>query len=59
MYTDILDLPVVDDVARLPVRTSSTDTYCVVQSNPDSPGSSGLSSPLESQSRDDITSGIN
>lgn len=48
-----------DDVARLPVRTSSTDTYCVVQSNPDSPGSSGLSSPLESQSRDDITSGIN
>lgn len=48
------------DASLRPSRTSSTDTYSVGQSNPDSPGSSasGLSSPLEAQSYDNIQ-GIN
>lgn len=48
------------DANHRPSRTSSNDTYSLVsgQSNPDSPGSSasGLSSPLDAQSYDNLQS---
>lgn len=43
------------DDTRTIGRTSSTDTYSVAQSS-ESPTSSGLSSPMEAQSYDDIQS---
>jgi hypothetical protein len=60
-YKVIVGIPNMDGtmtIPRPPLRTSSTDTYCVGQSNPDSPQSSGLSSPLDSQSYDDISQGM-
>lgn len=43
------------DETRLVARTSSTDTYSVAHSS-ESPTSSGLSSPMDAQSYDDIQS---
>lgn len=54
----VVNVPIIDGpMARPPVRTSSTDTYDIGDSNPESPGSSGLSSPIDSQSYNDISSG--
>lgn len=37
-----------------PSRTWSTDTYSVAESNPDSGASSGVSSPRDSQSYENV-----